>query len=89
MLLSDQVSRAGGNELSDHRVKHYWDEEKTVGKWFAEQWGYKGATAWDVYLLYGQEAVWDSLPGPVASWGNPVISEKEKLVKDFQALVEE
>lgn len=86
MLLPDRLSRKGAGQLTDPRVKHYWDEEKKVGKWYAQQRGYENVVAWDVYFLYGKEAVWDSVPGPLLSWGYPVMESRDQLFRDISTL---
>lgn len=43
--------------------------------------------AWDVYFLFGPDAVWEEIPAPLISWGRPVYRAIEPLRNDFQRLV--
>jgi hypothetical protein len=65
--------------LDDRRVRHYWDEDRLAGSWFARQVeGYDGIV-WDAYYLYGADARWgESLPAAVSS-GSTVIAERKQL----------
>ncbi len=41
--------------MPDPRVKHFWDGELEVARWFARQVdGFEGVS-WDMYYLYGPE----------------------------------
>lgn len=79
MRFTDKYSRAGARVLSDARVKHFWDGEKVVGRWFAEQEGYRGV-AWDIYFLYGAEADWNRAPAPLVSSGVTVFGKRKELL---------
>lgn len=90
MLMSDFFPRLNRavKTMPDKRVTHYWDKEKTVGKWmkkFATP-EYKGAILWDAALLYGPDDVWtDSLP-PYAFYGRTIIQDADELKKSFQKM---
>ena len=49
--------------IPDRRVRHYWDGELLLGKHYQPLLGCDGP-AWDVYLLFDQEAVWDASGPP-------------------------
>ena len=51
----------------DRRLKQFHDPNKRTGRAFARDLLYKGGgVAWDVYLYYDKDAVWnDTLPEPV------------------------
>ena len=73
--------------MPDPRVIHFWDGERVIGQWFAEEVeGYKGV-AWDVYYLYGPDATWESIPAPLAGSGSTIIREREKLEMEVNTLM--
>lgn len=73
------VGRATKN-LPDSRVTHYWDGESELVKGFAPVLGLDDGKAWDVYLLYDQNAEWkDTAPKPVFWQEQLGISEETKL----------
>ena len=76
--------------LPDPRVAHLWDEQRVTGRWFAQQPWYDRDVdvAWDIYVLFGPEARWDASPGPLISWGETVVDARERLRRDFLALLD-
>jgi hypothetical protein len=84
MLPTDARSRWSwtGGVLTDSRVVHFWDEQRTLGRWFARQENPQDETpgiVWDAFYLYGPDARWDAkLEPPVAS-GATVRDEADKL----------
>jgi hypothetical protein len=57
MVESDERARWQPELLDDPRVRHFWDEKKVVGQWFAahdEAIGveFDGETLWDVFLVF-------------------------------------
>ena len=74
--------------MPDARVKHFWDGELDVARWFAKQVdGYDGVS-WDIYYLYGPEAVWDAVPEPLIDSGGTIYRERETLRTQVSALLE-
>jgi hypothetical protein len=68
--------------LVDARAKHYWDGERELGREVARILRDKERSpAWDVFLVYGPDAVWGD--PPVAS-GDPVISESRALERALE-----
>lgn len=53
--------------MSDPRVAHFWDPEATVGRAFREVLG-TSEPAWDVWMLFDQDARWDQQPPDPAWW---------------------
>jgi hypothetical protein len=51
---------------SDSRVKQYWDGSNLSGAAYQSVLGLNN-TAWDVYLLFGPQQVWDG-----GSWPKPI-----------------
>src|SRR5258708_20370521 len=73
------VGRATKN-LTDPRVSHFWDADTVLAKSFAPVLGIKDGRAWDVYLLYDQNAEWKDTPPKPVFWMEQLgISEETKL----------
>jgi len=88
MLVTDHRSRWDDSLLTDDRVIHFWDEEREVGGWYAQQGVYPfGSTAWDIYFLYGPDAQWDESPEPLLSSGFTIIVQSQKLLQDINPLL--
>jgi hypothetical protein len=78
--------------LGDSRVTNFWDEGQAVGRWFASKMpASRGQElrpiSWDVYLLYGSGATWESVPGPLVRMGRPVIADRVRLGRAIQPLL--
>lgn len=65
--------------LSDPRVLHYWDDAALSSAWFAEKVEHSAAPAWDVYYLYGPDATWSGVPGPLISSGGTIIGKSSAI----------
>ena len=88
MLGGDAREEWNGTTMSDTRVTHFWDGDTLVGQWFAKQVdGYEGI-AWDVYYLYGPEATWETIPGPLAGSGGTIIGEGDALQMQVNTVLE-
>jgi hypothetical protein len=86
MLAGDARQEWDGNSIPDSRVMHFWDGERQVGKWFAEEVdGYRGVS-WDTYYLYGPEATWERIPSPLVGSGGTIVGEREQLEMQVQSL---
>ena len=92
VLAGDDRSAWDPRLLSDERVVHYWDPERLLGTWLPQQPEYEdhvfGPLAWDIFFLYGPDALWDETPGPLVSSGSTVISKSGRLEEDWIALME-
>jgi hypothetical protein len=74
--------------MTDARVIHYWDGDRKVGEWFAENVdGYEGI-AWDTYYLYGPDADWETIPSPLVASGGTIYSERDTLEMQVRTLLE-
>ena len=74
--------------MSDARVTHFWDGERQIGEWFAKQVdGYDGV-AWDIYYLFGPDAVWENVPLPLLGSGQTIYAEREKLKVEIKTLLD-
>jgi hypothetical protein len=65
--------------MPDIRVRHYWDEYRLIGSWFAKEVEGFDGVVWDAYYLYDAEARWDEAPPPSISSGATVIAQREQL----------
>ena len=65
MLGGDDLAAANtaASSLSEDRVAHGWDAERSVASLFGECLGLQ-CPAWDVYLLYGPEVLWEGKVPP-------------------------
>ena len=75
--------------LSDSRVTHLWDEQKVVGRWFAENFeveDFGGQITWDAFFLFGSGAEWANKPSPLLSSGFPIRSKRNDLRKAWDSL---
>lgn len=76
------VGRATKN-LTDQRVTHYWDADAVFVKSFAPVLGLGNNPAWDVYLLYDQNAEWNDTPPKPEFWQEQLgISDETQLDAD-------
>lgn len=73
-LADDKISALDASHFSDSRVSQFWDATGDVGRWFPQhEWGpvqkVSGPVAYDVFFLFGPDAVWEDAPAPIASFG--------------------
>jgi hypothetical protein len=76
---SEQAADVSQRVLPDPRVVHVWDGEAATSDWFAENVEESFAPAWDVYYLYGPDATWTDVPGPLISSGATIIGRSGAL----------
>ena len=98
MYPGDQRERWPATALPDRRVRHYWDDEKEVGQWYAARMdsmreqlapdskGVEPPILWDAYLVYGPEARWDDAPTDLRRWGRTILRTKEDFRRAFDGL---
>jgi hypothetical protein len=73
--------------MPDPRVLHFWDDQLEAARWFAREVdGYEGVS-WDMYYLYGPQAVWKTIPSPLAGASGPIYPERETLTRQVDALL--
>ena len=68
--------------LTDERVTHLWDEKRTVGRWFAENFELEGCNneiSWDAFYVFGPETEWTDRPGPLVASGFTIWGRRENL----------
>lgn len=88
MMGGDAREDWDGSTMPDTRVMHFWDGDLKVGQWFAKNFdGYNGV-AWDIYYLYGPDAIWEATPSPVVGSGVTIIGERQQLQRQISTLLE-
>lgn len=91
MLPTDARARWSwtGGVLTDPRAVHFWDEKRTVGRWFTAPGNPAGdgGIVWDAYYLYGPDAQWDSKPEPLISTGTTVRDGADELKRQLLPLL--
>jgi hypothetical protein len=76
--------------LPDSRVIHYWDGDEATSDWFAENVEDIDAVAWwDVYYLYGPDAEWTDIPGPLVASGGTVIARSSELKEAITPMLQD
>ena len=76
MYPGDARWRWDGDGLTDPRVTHYWDEQKTVGTWFSANLTGRDSPTRDFYALYAPDARDLSAP---STMGGSIISRRAAL----------
>lgn len=99
MYPTDLRERWPGSVLTDSRVIHWWDEDKRLGRWYAERLpemrdrlapgstNVGGPILWDAYLVYGPEAQWDDAPTGLRRWGRTILATREPFREVIGTLV--
>jgi hypothetical protein len=99
MYSGDARQRWRDTLLTDARVRHYWDEQRAVGRQYLQTlpmiWPKRSAETvlpdadalWDAYLLYGRDAHWGDQPPEIVSWGSPILRTTETLARDLERMV--
>jgi len=73
--------------MPDARVRHFWDGELDVARWFAKQVDGYERVSWDMYYLYGPEAVWEIIPSPLVDSRGTIYRERQTLMIQVSALL--
>ena len=75
--------------LPGSRVIHYWDQTRLIGKFFKQNVApdVSGSTAWDMFFLYGADAVWKDIPEPLIDKGRTIIGTSGALGYEFGELM--
>lgn len=87
VLPADSREAWHGRLITDPSATHYWDAQTLVGSWFANAGQFShGSLAWDVYYLYGAEAVWEDEPEPLVGSGYTVFGTRSRLIEELEGL---
>ena len=46
-----------------------------------------GPLAWDIFFLYGPEAVWEDVPAPLITSGSTIIAKRDRLRSGISQLL--
>jgi hypothetical protein len=65
--------------LPDSRVTQFWDGDAVTSAWFAKNVDHSPVPSWDVYYLFGPDATWTDVPGPIVSSGGTIIGQSSAL----------
>jgi hypothetical protein len=85
----DTPAEVDGAGMVDPRVTHYWDAGGVIGQPFLDRFGVDfGGLDYDLFLLFGPDAVWGRAPPRPASSGATVIGERERLARDLTPLLD-
>jgi hypothetical protein len=79
MLPGDFRGAIDRRVLAEQRVTHYWDANRTVGRWFSEHVSAESGVTWDTYFLYDSAGRWEAAPPPALSSRSPVIDGTDEL----------
>ena len=96
----DAAQEAADQLGIEPRVAHFYDPGQLLGQAIAEKLGAEpGKVAWDIYLFYDREEVWDDrVPRPMywahqllgSSWANPSrLHRGDELTRRLQEIMEE
>ena len=98
MYPNDARDQWPAEAMPDPRVKHYWDDGKLVGRWYADRLsdiqgqmapgskGFEAPVLWDAYLVYGPESRWDAAPTGLRRWGRTVLATRDALREAVESL---
>jgi len=65
-------------ELSDSRVRHFWDGEKLTGQIWRRVLRLEGPLSWDTYFLYDHKTHWIDEPTLPDFWMHQLSYEKNR-----------
>ena len=91
MVVTDRKDKWNPKLLDDKRVKHYWDEERVLGKWIADnvkEVKHLGPIDWDSYYLFDTDGEWNDTFENLIANGTPIARTTEKLAEGAKTLFE-
>ena len=83
MLNGDSQQMIDQQVLADHRVTYFWDPGRVMGRWFSDHVTGDPGPTWDAFFLYGPQARWGTVPGPLIGSGSTVIGSRDELLAAF------
>jgi hypothetical protein len=90
MLATDSLDAANEREtrFSDPRVQQFWDQDRILGQYLSQTLNLKAAMAWDVYLVYPPNTVWEGELPPKPKFWMHQLDEEPSLLLDPPRLKE-
>lgn len=93
MVLGDSANSAetAAKQFVDAGIRAYWDGQRNLGKAYASVVPLPGKrpVAWDVYFVYGPDAVWGKTPPVPAYWMHQLGDDERCLdAENLRAAVE-
>ncbi len=92
MLGGEERSDWDGGPLVEKRVDHFWDEERVLGRWLADNEtgdvGSPGGIVWDAYFLFSPDARWDDEPPEPLAAGATIIGATDELQREAAELLQ-
>lgn len=84
MLAADSLIAAEEREaiFSDPRIEHHWDPDRILGQKLARTLNLTASIAWDVYLAYPSEHLWETDLPPVPKFWMHQLDEEPRLLLD-------
>jgi len=83
MVPGDARERWSDARLNDERAVHYWNESRSIGKWFAQNITAcepLGPIAWDVIYLFEPDAEWSEQAPETVFCPSPAYAHPDELV---------
>ena len=74
---TEAAAESSSHRLTDPRIRQYWDGDKSLAMAIKAQLAWDNSPfAWDIYLLYGPEAVWGGTPPEPFDWVHQTYEER-------------
>ncbi len=89
MVATDRKDKWNPELLNDKRVKHYWDEDRVLGKWITKNFKdgkHLGPIDWDSFYLFDKDGKWNESFENVKASGTPIARDAEKLIEGVEKL---
>ncbi len=77
-------------EFDGGPIRQYWDDAKAMGPEFKRRIipAFDGDVAWDVWVLFDEEATWDTAGKHVVGWGYTVVATREELFDRLESIAD-
>jgi hypothetical protein len=84
MLVTDSLDAANQRAIkfSDPRIQQFWDPERILGRLLSRTLNLKESIAWDVYLIYPPNHIWDTELPPTPEFWMHQLNEEPTLLLD-------
>ena len=84
MLVTDSLGAANEREtkFSDSRLQQFWDPDRLFGKLISQTLNLKASIAWDIYLVYPPNTIWEAELPPAPQFWMHQLEEEPTLLLD-------